>query len=75
MLDIATLVQLVPLESRPALRENDHLFVEASSLEGEAFHFRVWGYGKHDPNGFRWNCEYALRGGSVLCETSAKGNT
>jgi len=76
MLDSGTLIQLLPVEWRPPLRENDHLFVEATGLEGETFRFRVWGYGKHDPNGFRWNCGYSLGGGTVLCEaaTKAKGN-
>lgn len=72
MLDSSTLVQYLPVEFRPSLREDDHLFVEASRLEGETFYFRVWGYGKHDPNGFRWNCQYSLSEGSVSC--AARGS-
>jgi len=69
LLDISTLVQMVPVEMRPTLRENDHVFVEASRLEQETFYFRVWGYGKHDRDGFRWNCEYLVSHGSVSCTT------
>ena len=67
MIDSNTLIQLLDVKWRPSLRENDHLFVEASSLEGDRFQFRVWGYGKHDPNGFRWNCEYAMSDGKTSC--------
>ena len=63
VIDAAALIPLLPVEQRPTLRENDHLFVEASSIERRVFHFRAWGYGKHDPNGFRWDCEYSLSGG------------
>ena len=65
----STLLQIVPVEMRPSLRENDHLFVEASRLEEETFYFQVWGYGQHDRNGFHWNCEYKLNAGSLRCET------
>ncbi|HTT18026.1 MAG TPA: hypothetical protein VMG82_03710 [Candidatus Sulfotelmatobacter sp.] len=67
LLDGSGLIQMVSVELRPALRENDHVFVEASRLEEETFYFRVWGYGKHDLNGFRWNCRYSLAEGSVSC--------
>lgn len=67
MLDSGTLIQLLEVEWRPSLRENDHLFVEAGTFESDNFHFRVWGYGKHDPNGFRWNCKYRLSDGPVSC--------
>lgn len=70
LLDTASLKQFVDVEMRPTLRENDHVFVEASRLEQETFYFRVWGYGKHDPDGFRWNCQYLLRNGSVSCTTA-----
>ena len=70
LLDTSTLVQMVPVELRPSLRENDHVFVEASRLEQETFYFRVWGYGKHDHDGFRWNCQYLLSHGSVSCTTA-----
>lgn len=67
MLDAPTLTRLVPPEMREPLRENDHVFVEASRLEGEILHVHVWGYGRHDPSGFRWNCQYGLRDGRATC--------
>ena len=69
LLDTPNLIQMVDVEMRPTLRENDHVFVEASRLEQETFYFRVWGYGKHDPDGFRWNCQYLLSQGNVSCST------
>jgi len=70
VLDVPTLIRMVPADLRPALRENDHAFVEASRLEGEIFYFQVWGYGQHDRNGFHWNCEYSLDAGNVNCEAT-----
>jgi hypothetical protein len=67
LLDAAGLIQMVDVEMRSTLRENDHLFVEGSRLEQDIFYFRVWGYGKHDPNGFRWNCRYSLNEGRASC--------
>ena len=67
LVDASSLIQMVAVELRPALRENDHVFVEASSVEGDIFFFRVWGHGKRDPNGFRWNCQYSLSDGHVSC--------
>ncbi|HEV2401923.1 MAG TPA: hypothetical protein VGS27_33640 [Candidatus Sulfotelmatobacter sp.] len=67
MLDKSTMIQLLPVEMREALRGNDHVFVEASRLENDRFYFRVWGYGQHDPNGFGWKCQYELRAGKVNC--------
>jgi hypothetical protein len=72
VLDVPTLIQMVPVELRPALRENDHAFVEASRLEEEIFYFQVWGYGQHDRNGFHWNCEYKLGTGNLNCEAKNK---
>jgi hypothetical protein len=72
VLDVPTLIQMVAVELRPALRENDHAFVEASRLEGEIFYFQVWGYGQHDRNGFHWNCEYNLGAGNLNCEAKNK---
>jgi hypothetical protein len=68
VLDVPTLIRMVPVGLRPALRENDHAFVEASRLEGDIFYFQVWGYGQHDRNGFHWNCEYGLGAGNLNCE-------
>ena len=67
MLDKATLIQLVPAELRPALRENDHVFVEGSRVEQDILHLTVWGYGQRDANGFRYRCEYSLREGNISC--------
>ncbi len=67
MLDKNTLIGLVPTELRPALRENDHVFVEGARVEQETLHLTVWGYGQHDAGGFRYRCEYALREGALAC--------
>lgn len=67
MLNAPTLFRLVPSERRVQLRENDHVFVEAARVEQDTLDLRVWGYGQHDPDGFRWRCAYALHEGTVLC--------
>jgi hypothetical protein len=70
LLDAPGLIQMVDVEMRPALRENDHVFVEAARIEGKIFYFRVWGYGKHDPGVFRWSCRYSLTEGVVSCASA-----
>jgi hypothetical protein len=72
VIDVPTLIQMVPVELRPTLRENDHEFVEASRLEDETLYFQVWGYGQHDRNGFHWNCEYGLAAANLNCEAKNK---
>jgi hypothetical protein len=67
MLDKPTLTRLVPVELRSTLRGNNHVFVEASQVEEDTLHLRVWGYGQHDASGFRWRCEYALVEGAISC--------
>lgn len=67
LLDTSALLQMIPVDLRPSLRENDQVFVEASGLEGKTFYFQVWGYGAHDRNGFHWTCEYGLEDGKVSC--------
>lgn len=67
LLDKVTLTRMVPPELRPVLRENDHVFVEASRAENETVQLRAWGYGLHDPRGFRWSCTYSMREGSIFC--------
>ena len=67
MLDKPTLTYLVPVELRPPLRGNDHVFVESSRVEDDTLFLTVWGYGPHDPNGFRYRCEYSLADGSITC--------
>lgn len=61
------LARLAPWQLRPALRENDHVFIEAWLLEAGSFRVHVWGYGRHDPGGFRWTCDYDLREGALSC--------
>lgn len=73
LIDQPNLTRLVPVELRPALRENDHIFIEGSRVEQETLYLAVWGYGKHDQNGFRWRCEYSLRLGTVAC-VEARGS-
>ena len=68
LLDSPTLTHILPPELRDTLRENDHVFVEGSRIEGETLYLTVWGYGRHDANGFRWHCQYALPEGTVACE-------
>lgn len=67
ILDVRTLIHIVPPDLRAALRENGHVFVEASRVEGGTFYLRVWGYGNHDPDGFRWQCEYGFDQGTIDC--------
>jgi hypothetical protein len=74
MLDTATTIRMVPVELRPVLRENDHVFIEGSRVEGETLLLRVWGYGQRDVKGFRWRCEYGLREGNLSCTEEPKAN-
>jgi len=68
VIDQPLLTNLVPVNLRPQLREKDHAFVEAVQVEEETLTLRVWGYGRHDVNGFRWRCAYNLGEGSISCE-------
>jgi hypothetical protein len=68
VIDKPLLTNLLPINLRPQLRENDHVFVEASRVEGETLTLRVWGYGRHDAKGFRWRCKYSLLEGGIHCE-------
>jgi len=72
VIDKQSLINVVPVDLRAQLRENDHVFVEASQVEGEMLHLRVWGYGKHDANGFRWRCEYSLIEGGISCAKTTR---
>jgi hypothetical protein len=67
LIDESTLIRMVPAEVRPALRENDHVFIEASRVENDTLRMSVWGYGQHDKNGFRWHCEYELSQHTIAC--------
>ncbi len=68
VIDKILLTSMVPIDMRPQLRENDHIFVEAVGIEAERLTLRVWGHGKHDANGFRWRCQYDLQEGGISCE-------
>lgn len=67
MIDSATLGRLVPLPLQTTLRQNNHVFVEAGSLESGTLHLTVWGYGPNNLKGFRWRCQYALSEGALWC--------
>lgn len=67
IIDVPMLMRSLPSESRETLRENDHVFIEAVRVEAGIFHLRVWGYGRRDPRGFRWGCEYALSEERLAC--------
>jgi len=67
MLDSATLGRMVPLPLQTTLRQNNHVFVEAGSLESGTLYLTVWGYGSNNPKGFRWRCEYVLSEGALSC--------
>lgn len=68
VLDAPTLGRAIPWERRTFLQQNDHVFVEASRLENDTLQLRVRGYGQHDPQGFRWHCEYKLWNGELSCQ-------
>ncbi len=72
LIDQPLLTTLVPGNLRPRLLENDHVFVEASQVEGQTLMLSVWGYGKHDANGFHWRCEYSLVEGAISCEETPR---
>jgi len=67
LVDEPRLAHLVPSELQSTLRENDHVFLEASRVEAGKLYLNVWGYGAHDAKGFRWKCEYALEDGKTSC--------
>jgi len=67
VIDKPSLEAALPAGQRACLSKNDHVFVEASSLQGDALVFRVWGYGAQDANGFRLICQYDLARSAVSC--------
>jgi SAM-dependent methyltransferase len=69
VIDMPSLEKAVQPELRETLRGNDHVFVEASSLEKGTFYFRTWGYGQHDKGGFRWNCQYTFVDEKLSCDS------
>ena len=68
VIDKPLLTSLVPESLRPQLRENEHVFLEATQVEGETLTLRVWGYGKHDRTGFGLRCHYNLQEGTISCQ-------
>jgi hypothetical protein len=68
VIDKTQLIPLLPEEQHVHLEQNDHVFVEASSVEGRALKLRVWGYGRRDATGFRYNCQYDLILGTATCQ-------
>jgi len=68
VLDKVKMSSLIPDEQSVHLRQNDHVFVEVSSVEGTALNLRVWGYGRRDAAGFRYVCRYDLPGGTAVCQ-------
>ncbi len=68
LLDLPTLIRLVPPEQRAPLRENDHIFIEGSLAEAQTLYLRVWGYGKQPSSGFPWRCQYSLPDGQISCD-------
>lgn len=67
VLDQPGVIQLVPLDLRDTLRQNDHVFIEASRLDDAILYLTIWGYGQYDPKGFRWPCQYNLHEGHLAC--------
>ena len=68
LLNETELVRLVPADLRQTLRDNNHVFVEASRIEAGKLYFRVWGYGARNTNGFGWQCEYTLEDAKTACK-------
>ncbi len=62
-------------QPREQLEGNDHVYLEVSRIEGSASLLRVWGYGRRDPQGFRFWCTYDLKQRTVSCpENPGAGN-
>ena len=69
VVDQPAVTQILPVELRDTLRQNDHVFIEASRFDNAVLYLTIWGYGQHDRNGFHWSCQYNLREGSLTCKT------
>jgi hypothetical protein len=72
LIDSTALADRIPLPLASHLRLNDHVFVEAVRLEGDTLVLRAWGYGAHDPGGFRLACRLNLDQAGAACEASAR---
>ena len=67
VIDKVALERAVPEALRFHLMENDHVYIEASRLDGKNLIFRVWGYGPREPGGFRFLCGFNLDQSTVSC--------
>ncbi len=67
VLDVTLLSRTAPDELREQLGKNDHAFVEVTRFENKVLSVRVWGYGRRDPSGFRWTCDYATDQKTIVC--------
>lgn len=67
IVDRIDLAGRIPGTQAACLRGNDHVFVEAVRMEGRTLTLRVWGYGAHDRNGFRIQCDLNLDQGAASC--------
>jgi hypothetical protein len=67
VLDNPSLAARIPDEHRVQLERNGHTFLEVSRIEGSMLTLRVWGYGAHDPQGFRFQCSYELDQATTTC--------
>ena len=57
------------------LRGNEHVFIEALKVQSGKLDLRVWGYGTHDPRGFRLFCNIELDLGNATCgEATERSN-
>jgi hypothetical protein len=74
VIDKPHLAARIPDPRRAQLERNDHAFVEVSRIEGGALTLRVWGYGAHDPQGFRFQCTYDLGQGATTCRDVVAGD-
>jgi hypothetical protein len=67
VIDKVRLTALIADNQRAHLTENDHVFVEASTLDGDSLTLRVWGYGALDAKGFGYLCTYSLAQETASC--------
>jgi hypothetical protein len=66
------LAKLLPADIGAHLIGNDHVYVEAATVEQDRLKLRVWGYGARDASGFSLRCEYGLQDGTATCQDAAQ---
>ncbi len=69
IIDKNWLITALPAPQAERLRNNKHVYIQASGMNGDRLLFNVRGYGEGDPAGFRLNCEYAAVTHHAGCET------